>query len=77
MPRHNVTKRLPALLLLPAWLLTACATSSTPTAVACPQIPPAPAIREPLPSPSYSETAQQVIDGWRKKLTDTPQMPVR
>jgi hypothetical protein len=40
-------------------------------------VPPAPAISEPAPSPSYSETARTAIEAWRKKLTDTPATPAR
>lgn len=34
--------------------------------------PPKPALSEPIPSVTYSTSAQSDIQAWRKKLTDTP-----
>lgn len=79
MKPQNATRTLLAMLLLLVPLLSSCGWLSTrsATAVACPAIPEAPAISEPAPSPSYLETALSVIEGWRKKLTDTPATPAR
>ena len=57
------------MLTLPALLLAACATPSTPPATVCPANPPAPAMSEPMPSVSYSLSAQKLIKGWRQSLT--------
>ena len=49
--------------------LTACATPPAPPVAVCPANPPAPALSEPMPPVSYSLSAQELINGWRKSLT--------
>ncbi len=72
----NATRRaqvVPALMLITLVLSsTGCATTSAP--VPCPPVamPAPPPISEPLPSQSYSASAQELIQAWRARLTDTP-----
>lgn len=76
MPKSNpphAPKR-PALLpLLPALLVTACATTSPPVCEPA-KIPPPPALSTPLPSVDYSDAARQTIEAWRLQLKGTPPM---
>ncbi len=58
------------MLTLPALLLAACATPYTPPATVCPANPPAPAMSEPMPSVSYSLSAEQRIKAWQRSLID-------
>ena len=64
-------KRMPAWLPMLPLLLTACATTSPPLVVDCPQPPPRPAVRQPAPPLSYSERAQTNIETWQQRLMDT------
>lgn len=58
-------------LLLPAALLTGCATASTPSsAPICPAIPSPPQSRQPMPQQSYSDSARMNIETWQKRLID-------
>ena len=60
------------LTLLPlAALLAACATNSPPIATVCPEFPPLPAVTVPPSSPTFSETARQVMQGWQNRLTES------
>lgn len=75
MPQLN-EKSLSALMLLPlAALLTACGTTSPRSAGSFPALPPKPAISEPMPLRTYSSSAQEDIQNWRKRLTDTQATP--
>ncbi len=59
------------LLMLLAMSLTACGTrQARPSEM--PEIPPPPALTEPLPSEPYSISARRDMAHWRQKLTDTP-----
>ena len=65
-------KRKMLLLLLPLLgLLPGCATLSTPSPVACPQIPPKPYVDMPQNSPRLSERAMANSENWRNWLTNT------
>ncbi|WP_165492485.1 hypothetical protein [Acinetobacter sp. ANC 4641] len=44
-----------------------------PTSI-CPQLPAKPSLTTALPQESYSKRAQQNIEQWQKKLTDTQLM---
>ena len=71
-------KRKMLLLLLPLLgLLPGCATLSTPSPVACPQIPPKPYVDMPQNSPRLSERAMTNSGKWLDSLTNTgtPQKP--
>jgi hypothetical protein len=73
---HPSVKRLSALLLaLLVVSATGCATQSQLPQVACPAIPPAPSLREPLPLVDYSISAQRDIQKWRSMLQGTPATP--
>ena len=64
-----------ALMLLPlVVLLTACGATLPKSAASCPALPPAPAVSEPIPSQTYSASAQRDIQIWRERLTGTPLM---
>ena len=68
MPTSNNAMQWRTLLLVLALSLSACASSSPPFR---PQIPPpAPALMEPPPSPSFSDRAASDIRQWRQRLTD-------
>jgi hypothetical protein len=56
--------------LLLALLLTGCATTSLPPSKP-PEIPPSPALSEPLPSLTYSEQWRLKVEEWRKRVTPT------
>lgn len=74
MPRELV-KLLPVtILLLLALSLTSCAAPS-PSLQDAPVLPPAPALSEPIPSETYSASAQRLIKSWLEKLTGTPPTP--
>lgn len=45
---------------------------SPPVAIQCPAPPPIPTTNTPLPKQSYSLSAQQLLQSWRERLTDTP-----
>lgn len=65
-------RKLPALMLITLVLsLTGCATTSAPAP--CPPVamPAPPPISEPLPSKSYSLSAQELIKAWRARLMAT------
>jgi len=68
MQRPNVKPSCAMLQLLPAVLLTACATASTPSAPICPAIPSPPQLRQPIPQQSYSDSARTDIETWQKRL---------
>jgi hypothetical protein len=69
MLQQNAPK-LPGLMLIALVLsLIGCATTSAPPVAVCPANPPAPALSEPMPPVSYSLSAQERINGWRKSLT--------
>lgn len=70
MPR-NARQNCAAMLLLPALLLTGCATTSMPSAPASPQLPPPPALSQPIPQQSYSERASADIETWQRRLIGT------
>ena len=57
--------RLPMLLPL---LLAACATNLPPSVVDCPQPPPMPVVRQPMPPLSYLESARMNIEAWQQQL---------
>lgn len=73
-PKPDPLKTL-LLLLLPAVLLTGCATPSTASAPVCPAFPSPPPLSQPIPQPSYSERAQRDIATWQQRLTATPVTP--
>jgi hypothetical protein len=58
------------LLLALTLLVTGCALNSPTPPAELPQLPPAPALTQPLPSESYLEAAQRNISAWQKKLID-------
>ena len=65
------SKRQPALLLVLALNLTACAPSSPVVAKPAQIPPPAPELMvEPDSSKSYSDSVRQLLFQWRQKLTD-------
>lgn len=73
--KPNNARAWPAPLLLALALsLTACAAPS-PSLRDNPQLPPAPALSEPIPPESYSQTVQRLLQTWREKLTATPATP--
>lgn len=55
----------------PVMSLSACATRPPPPCE-MPANPQPPAQAEPLPSKSYSISVQELLQAWRKSLTDTP-----
>ena len=71
MREHEKTKS--ALLLTALALsLTGCASPSKNDPLPS-QLPPHPQLTTPLPQATYSQSAQENIKRWRKKLTVTPQ----
>lgn len=60
-----------AMLTMLALSLSGCATPSLPLPVK-PEIPPPPALTEPLPSQTYSEQWRQKAESWRQRVTGTP-----
>ena len=62
------------LLLLPAALLTACASNSPAPMHVSPVLPPPPLLSTPLPLAPYSMTAEQRMQAWQKSLMDTQLM---
>ena len=70
---NNVQKLKLPMLLLPAALLTGCATPSTSSAPASPALPLPPSLSEPIPQQSYSERASTNIGAWRNRLIGTLQ----
>jgi len=69
-PLPKPAPRWPAVMLTALVLsLIGCATTSVPPVAVCPANPPAPALSEPMPPVSYSLSAQELINGWRKSLT--------
>lgn len=71
--QRRPVKQPSALMLLPlAALLTACGTTLPNSAGNSPALPPRPAVSERMPSQTYSASAQQDIQNWRKRLTGTP-----
>lgn len=71
MPQRNVKSNCALTLLLPAALLTGCATAFTPSAPICPAIPSPPLLRLQIPQQSYSDSARIDIETWRNKLIGT------
>ena len=59
------------MLLLPALLLTGCGTASINSAPAYPRPPSPPALSQPIPQRSYSESAQLLIKDWQRRLTES------
>lgn len=74
MPQTNVPSSLRLLLLLPALLVTACATTS-PTTTSCPALPSLPSARTPQPSKPYLESARDQLKSWQDRLRATPLTP--
>ena len=72
MPGSNKLKSIRWLLMPLPLLLTACASQPPISPAACPQIPAKPALTQPQPSRSYSESARTDIETWRAALTATP-----
>lgn len=70
---NNVQNKTRLLLLLPAALLTACASPSTTSVQVSPTLPQPPSLREPIPQQSYSERASTNIEAWRNRLIGTLQ----
>jgi len=60
-----------AMLLALSLLLTSCATNSPTSVSECPAFPPIPAMSEPTPSRSFSESAQRLMESWLNRLTDS------
>lgn len=58
-------------LLLPAALLTGCATPSTPSVPASPALPLPPSLSEPIPQQSYSDSVRALLQTWQQKLMPT------
>ena len=75
MPQPNAKPSSALMLLLPAVLLTGCATPSTPSAPICPAIPSPPQLRQPIPQQSYSESARTNIEAWQRRLIGTLRTP--
>lgn len=69
MTQRNARRNYAAMLTLPALLLTGCATGLHNSAPASPQLPSPPALSQPIPQRSYSESAQANIEAWQKRLT--------
>lgn len=72
MPPRSAKQNSVLITLLPMLLLSACATPSPPLASDCPQIPPPPEVRLPLPVSTYSASAAQQLSNWQQRLTPTP-----
>ena len=70
--KHNVML---GLLMLLGLNLSGCASKSPP--VVCPPLPAAPSVTMQQPSKPYSESVQQDLSGWQKRLMDTPLIPER
>ena len=77
MLRPNAKQSCALMLLALSFLLTSCATNSPTSATACPVFPPIPAMSEPTPSRSFSESAQLLMESWLNKLTALPQTDKR
>ncbi len=75
MPQTPAPRNLKLLLLLPAALLTACATTSIPLVPTCPALPAPPPVTTPQPSKPYLESAQEKLNDWRDRLKATPLTP--
>lgn len=72
---NNAPRKTLWLLVLPAALLTACATPSTPSAPVCPALPLPPSLSEPIPQQNYSGSVRALLQTWQQKLMPTPAMP--
>lgn len=60
----------PLLMLLAlALLLPACGTVSRQSEQTCPNLPPAPALSEPISPQSYSDNVRLLLQTWAQKLT--------
>ena len=66
---NNALRKTLLPLLLPAALLTGCATPSTSSAPASPALPLPPSLSEPIPQQSFSERARLNIRTWQQRLT--------
>ena len=75
MKPQNAKRKMLLLLLLLLGLLPGCATLSTPSPVACPQIPPRPYVDMPQNSPKLSERAMTNSGKWLDSLTGTGTPP--
>lgn len=74
-PKPNCAPRKTLLLLvLPAALLTACATPSIPSAPASPALPSPPPLSQPIPPQSYSGNVRALLQTWQQKLMATQVM---
>lgn len=67
--------KIAALLLLCALSVMGCATTSQNSASVLPVIPARPELSEPMPSQSYSISAQELLKTWRAKLKAMPTTP--
>src|SRR3546814_6274309 len=65
----NEQKYLKLTLLIPALLLTACATKTPVSVAVCPALPTKPSVSTQTPQVSYSTNAQNDINQWRESLT--------
>lgn len=72
--QDNVKRLFAGMLLLPVLMLMACASNSPQPTSALPQLPKKPSLTTPVPSQSYSVSAQQDMQRWQKRLMDTPLM---
>ena len=71
---NNALRKTLLPLLLPAALLTACASNSPAPTHVSPVLPPPPLLSTPLPLAPYSMTAEQRMQAWQKSLMDTQMM---
>lgn len=70
---ENVKRNWRLMLLLPALLLSACATPSRVSSESCPNPPPKPNATQQAPRLPYSASARIAISEWQKRLMDTLQ----
>lgn len=71
MLRKLLNKPIVLLLIVLAMLLTGCAASSQTSSAICPALPQMPAVSEPIPSQSYSDSVSSDIEAWEKLVTGT------
>lgn len=74
MPRNYVKSLVSSLMLVSLLYLSGCATLNQPSPSACPVLPIAPSLKQPLPTESYSQSVEKRMQEWDARLTDIRKM---